>query len=193
MKKTLLFFVMLTMVVGSAVAVAGDDNPTASSRMAVLRSGSTFKVFYKGGSINKVTINIYDSRGERVFSDHVGRLENFVRPYNFSGLAEGQYSIELVDNNGKQVESVEYRYGKIEKLATLIKVANEDGKYLLVVPSRGKDTLGVKIFDANGFVVYDGVEKVDGNFAKVYDLKALNSNFAFEITDKTGAIKLVRY
>jgi hypothetical protein len=191
MKKTFLFFVMLTMVVGSAVA--GDDNPTASSRMSVLRSGSTFKVFYKGSSINKVTVNIYDSRGEKVFSDHVGKFESFVRPYNFSGLAEGQYSIELIDNIGKQVESVEYRNGKIEKLANLIKVADGESKYLLVVPSRGKDVLSVKIFDADGFVVYDGVENVDGNFAKVYDLKALNNNFRFEITDKTGAIKSVRY
>ena len=191
MKKTFLFFVMLTIVVGSAVA--GDDNPTASSRMAVLRSGSTFKVFYKGGAINRVTVNIYNSRGEKVFYDHVGKIESFVRPYNFSGLAEGQYSIELIDNVGKQVESVEYRNGKIEKLANLIKVTDEEGKYLLVVPSTGKDILSVKIFDANGFVVYNGVEKVDGNFAKVYDLKALNSNFSFEITDKTGATKSVRY
>jgi hypothetical protein len=191
MKKTLLFFVMLTMVVGSAVA--GDDNPTASSRMAVLRSGSTFKVFYKGGSINKVTINIYNSQGEKVFSDNVGRHENFVRPYNFAGLPEGQYSIELVDSNGKQVESVDYRSGKIEKIANLIKVANEDAKYLLVVPSRGKGVLSVKIFDANGSIVYDGIENVDGNFAKIYDLKSISDSFIFQITDQTGAIKSVRY
>jgi hypothetical protein len=191
MKKTLLFFVMLTIVVGSAVA--GDDIPTASSRMAVLRSGSTFKVFYKGGAINKVTVNIYDSRGGKVLSDNVGRHENFVRPYNFSGLAEGQYSIELIDNNGKQVESVEFRSGKIEKLANLIKVANGESKYLLVVPSRGSDVLSVKISDANGAVVYQGTESVEGNFAKVYDLKSISDNFTFEITDKTGAIKTLRY
>jgi hypothetical protein len=191
MKKTLLFFVMLTMVVGSAVA--GDDNPAASSRMAVLRSGSTFKVFYKGGSISKVTVNIYNSRGEKVFSDNVGKHESFVRPYNFAGLSEGQYNIELVDNSGKQVESVEYRSGKIEKLANLIKVANEDAKYLLMVPSRGKDVLNVKIFDANGSVVYEGIENVEGNFAKVYDLKSISNSFVFQITDQTGAVKSVRY
>lgn len=191
MKKTLLFFVMLTMVVGNAIG--GDDVPAASSRMAVLRSGSTFKVFYKGGSINKITINIYNSRGEKVFSDNVGRHENFVRPYNFSGLAEGQYSIELVDDRGKQVESVEYRSGKIEKLANLIKVANAEAKYMLMVPSQGSDVLNVKIFDANGLVVYDGTEKVEGNFAKVYDLKTMSKSFTFQITDKSGAVKTVRY
>lgn len=192
MKKTLLFFVMLTMIVGSAVA-GGEDNPAASARMAVIRSGSTFKVFYKGSSINKVTVNIYDSRGTKVFSDNVGKLDSFVRPYNFSGLEEGQYSIELVDNIGKQVESVEYRAGKIEKLANLIKVAKEDSKYLLIVPSRGKDVINVKIFDNNGSIVYDSIERVEGDFAKVYDLKSLPSSFTFQITDKSGAVKTVRY
>ncbi len=192
MKKTLLFFVMLTMIVGSAVA-GGEDNPTASARMAVLRSGSTFKVFYKGSSVNKVTVNIYDAYGVKVFSDNVGKLDNFVRPYNFSGLQEGQYSIELVDNIGKQIESVEYRAGKIEKLANLIKMSKDESKYLLVVPSRGKDVINVKIFDSNGSMVYDGIERVDGDFAKVYDLTSLPSSFTFRITDKSGAVKTVRY
>lgn len=193
MKKTLLFFVMLSMVVSNVVAGGSDDNPTASDRMAVLRSGSTFKVFYKGGSINNVTVNIYDSRGEKVLSDHVGKLENFMRPYNFSALPEGQYSIELIDNSGKLVESVEYRSGKIEKVANLIKMAKGDSKYLLVVPSKGKEVLHVKILDANGAVAYSAVENIDGDFAKVYDLKSLGNNFSFQITDNKGAIKSLRY
>jgi hypothetical protein len=192
MKKTLLFFLMLT-VVGTSVFAGGIDNPAASNRMAVLRSGSTFKVFYKGGSVNKVTVNIYDELGVKVFSDYVGKLDNFVRPYNFSELSEGQYTIELVDNDGKQIESVEYRSGKIEKLANLIKVANEDSKYLLVVPSQVKDVISVKITDNAGIVVYEGLEEVEGDFAKIYDLKLLSKNFTFEITDKKGAVKILRY
>lgn len=190
MKKTLLFFLALTIF--SSVSFASTlDNPVAVARMGVIRSGSVFKVFYKGTALNRVTINIYDSKGLLVFTDKLGKQENFVRPYNFSELADGQYTIELNDQLGKQVESVEYKHGKIEKLATLIKVAGES-KFLLAVPSQGQDVLKVKITNESGDVVYEGEEKIQGDFARIYDLKSIGK-FTMSVTDNKGTTKTIHY
>jgi hypothetical protein len=192
MKKTLLFFLALITI--STISFARRlDNPVALSRMGIIRSGSIFKVFYKGTALNKVVINIYNNDNVKVLSDNLGKQESFVRPYNFSQLSEGQYTIELTDETGKQVERVEYRNGKIEKLATLIKISGEGAKYLLIVPSQGTDLLDVKISDAFGKVIYHSEEKVKGDFAKVYDLKSLSGSFELSITDSKGVTKTLSY
>jgi len=192
MKKTLLFFVALTIFSSVSFARRLED-PAASARMGVMRSGSTFRVFYKGDGVSRVVINIYDAKGDKVFSDNLGKQEGFVRPYNFSELAEGKYSIELIDGAGKQVESIEYKYGKIEKLASLIKVSGEINKYLLIVPAQGDEVLNVKIVNATGDLLYSGSEKVSGDFAKVYDLKSLSGKFSLSITDSKGTTKTIIY
>jgi hypothetical protein len=191
MKKTLLFFVLT--IVGSVAMAGGIDNPTATNRMAVLRSGSTFKVFYKGAAVNKVTVNIYDAKGNKVFSDRLGRVDNFVRPYNFESLQEGAYSFELVDDAGKLVKNVTYSTNKTEKLVALVEVNKAESKFLLVVPSRGKDELNVKIFDDHDTLVYQGVEQTDGDFSKLYDLKTVSNHFTVQVTDKEGATKSIRH
>jgi hypothetical protein len=192
MKKNLFFFLALT--VFSSVSFARNlETPPASLRMGIIRSGSTFKVFYKGTSLNKVTVNIYDAKGAKLFSDNLGFQENFVRPYNFSELAEGNYTIELVDGLGKQLESVSYSKGKVEKLGTLIKMADGSGKYLLIVPSKGRDVLKVTITDASGEVVYQNEESVESDFAKIFDLKSISKDFTLSITDSKGATKHIHY
>jgi hypothetical protein len=192
MKKTLLFF--LALIVISTISFARRlDNPPALSRMGVIRSGSTFKVFYKGTSLSKVVINIYSNNKVKVFSDNLGKQDSFVRPYNFSQLPEGEYTIELTDETGKQVQRVQYRNGKIEKLASLIKVSGEGDKYLLMVPSEGADVLDIEISDAAGEVIYRSKEKIEGDFARVYDLKSLSGIFELSITDSKGVTKTISY
>lgn len=192
MKKTLLFFLALTIFSNVSFAHIPDD-PAASARMGIMRLGSVFKVFYKGTSISRVTVNIYDAKGLRVFSDNLGKQKSFARPYNFSELAEGTYTIELIDIAGKQIESVEYKQGKIEKLASLIKMSGEINKFLLIVPGKGDDVLNVRILNDSGEELYQGEEKVNGDFAKTYDLKSLSGSFSLSITDSKGATKTLSY
>jgi hypothetical protein len=187
MKKTFLFL-MLTMVVSVAFA-GGIEKLTASNRMAVIRSGSLFKVFYKGTTLNKVTITIYDESGEKVFADNLGRVVNFVRPYNFSGLKEGAYTIELVDGLGKQVEDVSYHTASTEKMARLIRLKNGASRFMLLVPSTDNGKLTVKVLDGSSRVVYEETTDTTGDFSKIYDLKALSGDFTVEVSDDKGLVK----
>jgi len=43
------------------------------------------------------------------------KMDGFMRPYNFDGLPEGQYTIKVEDENGKTVEKINYKSGRVEK------------------------------------------------------------------------------
>ncbi len=196
MKKTLLFLVMLT-AVSSVASARRMDEPAALTRMAVIRSGDTFKVFYKSASINKVSVTIYDANGATVFNENLGKLESFMRPYNFSTLPNGDYTIELQDALGKQIEQVAFTAGKLKTgkkiAANLIKIASEKSKYLLMIPEQSVEVVKITIRDNDNTVLYTGSEPVSGDFAKIYDIQSEDGKFSLELTNEKGQTRYFQY
>ena len=192
MKKTLSIFVVL-IAISSAVSARRMDKPEETSAMAITKSGSLVKLFYKGVKEDNVRIIILNKKNEIVFEEEIKHVEGFVRPYNFSSLPEGDYTIELVDHAGKKIEKLSYRNGAVEQPASLIHVASQGDKYLLTIPNRAKDVFNVKIYDDAGSLLYNHTEEVDGDFAKLYNLSKVSGKFSFEITDKSGIVKRIEY
>src|SRR5436190_16928107 len=121
MKKLFPLLALLIMI-GSVAMAAKSDNPKPTASVAVMKSGSTFKLFYKGVRTGNVKVTIYDSKNQAVFSETIKNLESFMRPYNFSSLDEGEYLIELKDQDGTQLEKISYHKGHVERLAKLVRV-----------------------------------------------------------------------
>jgi hypothetical protein len=192
MKKTLSILVVL-IAISSVVSAHRMDKPEESSAMAVTKSGSLVKLFYKGVKDCNVKVTITNSESQVVFEEMIKHVDGFMRPYNFSELSEGDYTISLVDHLGKKIEKISYRNGKIERLANLIRISGEKNKYLLTISNKGKDTFGVKIYDDKGDLLYTHSEEAEGDFAKVYDLSKVSEKFSFLITDKSGNIKQIQY
>lgn len=119
MKKILSVLVML-MVISSVAFARRMDNPVAAAGVAVMKNGSTFKLFYKGAQHSDVKVSIVDARDHVVFSEVIKKVEGFMRPYNFSNLPEGNYTIEVSDKSGRYIEKISYNKGKVEKLANLV-------------------------------------------------------------------------
>lgn len=188
MKNTFLSLTALVLI--SNIAFANNpasDKPEAAPRMAVISKGSTVKVFYRGESLSRVTVRIFNAEGRIVLQDNLGVLDNFVRPYNFTNLDEGAYTIELSDDSGKQIKQVSYNLTKkTETSARLIKVANHDAKYVLTVPGEVNDRIRIKIIDDFDRLVYESDEELTGNFAKLYNTEKITSKFKVEIVDKNG-------
>jgi hypothetical protein len=192
MKNTFLSLSALVLISNIAFANPTSDKPEAAPRMAVVSKGSTVKVFYRGETLNRVTVRIFNAEGKIVLQDNLGVLDNFVRPYNFSNLEEGAYTIELSDDSGKQIKQVSYNLGKsVEKSARLIKVASYDSKYLLMVPGEAHERLLIKVIDDYNRVVYEGVEELTGNFAKLYNMEKITDKFTIEIVDKNGISTII--
>lgn len=192
MKKTLSIFIVL-IAIASAVSARRLDKPEEATAMAITKSGSMIKLFYKGVKDCNVKVAIINSDNQIVFKEEIKHVDGFMRPYNFSKLPEGDYTIELIDHTGKKVEKVSYRDGKVDRLANLIKVADEDNKYLLTISNRGKDKFDVSIYDSVGTLIYNHSEEANGDFAQVYNLSKVLGEFSFVITDKSGNTKRIQF
>jgi hypothetical protein len=191
MKKMSLIFLML-IAVSSVVSANGVEGPKPSSGVAVMKVGSTFKVFYKGVKMGNVKIAILNSQGKVVFSEILRKVDNFIRPYNFSLLGEGKYTIEVSDNEGKQIEEVVYKKGNIEKLARLARLDNSN-KYVLSYSNKGNNAITVKIYDSAQNLIYTAQEEISGDFAKIYNVNHAQGRLTFEVTDKNGTRTTLNY
>jgi hypothetical protein len=179
-----------TLVFVSAIhARAGAKSAVAITNV---RGSTLFKLYYKSVQRSTVKISIADRAGKSLFEETLHKVDGFVRPYNFDGLPEGQYTIQIEDENGKTVEKVDYQSGKVEKLIHVQKLANEQNKYLLTIASKQPEDVFIYIFDKNGILIHNEIQPIGTEFAQVYDLKN-NTSFTIEVMDKQGSLKTITY
>lgn len=119
---------------------------------------------------------------------------SFVRPFNFSQLTEGEYTVVLEDKNGKQSEKISYTVNHVTSFVSVSPVANQDGKYRLNVYNNGSENVDVRIFTQEGLLIHDQVLNVNGNYALIYNLQQVASPaFTFEVTTSNGNVKTVKF
>jgi hypothetical protein len=189
--KTKLMIVAFMMAVSVGLAKAAD--PIGPKVVVVSQKESgMFKVIYEGGKTGKVNFNIYDAEGSLVFHETISGVNGFVRPVNFNGMSPGEYTIEIADASGKQLQKVTY---EVEKPVTNIHVAKigKEEKYLLAVANRGsEEQMLVKIYDGTNNLVHQETITVKENFGLVYNLKHITGSPVFEISDLKGN-RVVKY
>lgn len=185
MKKSVLILSMILAAGSVSIANAVVD-PGRNS--AVLKSGSTVKVFYKGDDLTDVKVTILDENDQLVFTEKIKKTNGFTRPYNFSNLPSGNYKIQLVDDSGIQVEHINYapRPEKRQKTSYVARVGGTTDKFILAVPNKGGDKISVTILTDEDAVLYKGDEAIEGDFAKVYTLKHYVGPLRFVVTDSQG-------
>jgi flagellar hook assembly protein FlgD len=178
MKTKSLYFAAL-FVIGAAVAAVGKDEPSNTGLAVVAVKGSeVVKVIYKAEAAGRVKLSVYNAASKVVFTETRNSNEGFILPLNFSGLASGQYTVELVDAAGTKSEKINYQPIAAAKNVHVARVAGE-GKFVLSVVN-ANNSVGVKIYDINNNLVHDSSKEVSGNFAQLYTIE----NFAgatFEI------------
>jgi len=190
MKKISLVLIACGLIAG--VSYAGPiDEVKSPAGVAVMKTGSTFKVFYRGESSRTVRVSIYNSNRDLVFHETLKKVDSFVRPYNFSSLPEGDYTIEVADGSSCKVEKVSYRNKKVQRAVT-VKLL-EDGRYILSVPNKGFDILKIRILSSAGAELYRSTETITDDFAKIYRLDGISGKVSFEIQDKNGTVKALSY
>lgn len=188
--KSLLFAALVLM---SSVAVAGMDEPRKTGLAVVPVKGTqVFKVIYKGETAGRVKLNIYNSKNELILNEIINGVDGFICPVNFKGLAEGEYTIEIVDASGKKVEKVSIAPTRSIKHIHVSKLLNEDAKYLLSIANAGANKINVKIFDAQQNLIHTESKVIDGDFAQVYKL-AKSSSYTFQVTDNDGNTKSITF
>lgn len=188
--KTKSMLVAVLMLVGVTTFAKDPITP----RLVVLnqKSTGTFKVIYEGEKKGAVKLNIISQSGKVVFSETVNSNGGFIRPVNFEGMTQGQYTIEVIDGAGKSVQSINYSVESSVNSVHVAKIA-EEGKYLLAVANKGSEEINVKIYDGSNNLVHNENMTVTGSFGLVYNLNRVEGAPTFEVTDKTGAVKTIKY
>ena len=181
-KVTSLLFVFV-----ATVMTAFADVP--ASLEVISASASVYKVHYKTKEIGTVRVTIYNSNRDVVFTEMITNVASFIRPYNFSSLAEGAYTIELRDKSGKQLETVNYTKEKVTSLIKVTEMGDAANKYKLNITNNGTEEVRVSIYE-NYTLLYQETVTVTGNHGTIYNLSKLkladDAIVIFEVVTESG-------
>lgn len=193
--KTKLFLAALIVLVGTSAFASGPGSP----RLVVIgqKNPGIFKVIYESGITSNVKMTILDKNEAVVFAETTKNVEGFIRSVNFTRMEPGEYTIEIADKAGKQIQKVVYAaetdiVTAPAKNVRIAKIAS-DGKYLLTVTNSGINQVKVRIFDGANNLVHNESTTVNGDFGLVYNLKDVDGVPTFEVTDKTGSVSTIKY
>jgi len=189
MKSKITVLVLATFFSFAAFANA----PTSFKIVAA--DASIYNVHYKAAETGKVKISIYNNVKQLVFAEILSNVASFVRPYNFSNLSEGEYTIIVEDKNGKQAETVNYAMDKVTSMIKVSEVANATDKFLLNVTSTGSDLVTVRILDSTNNLIYTQQVEVTGSLGIVYNLSQvkLADRVTFEVSTSNGNIETISF
>jgi hypothetical protein len=180
--------------VSTVVAFAGVDEPNNNGFAIVpVKGNQIFKVIYKNEVASRVKLTVKNEVGSIVFAESLQSANGFIRPLNFLGLPAGEYTIEVSDASGKKIEKVSYHPKSVIKQVHVSKLAAETGKYLMAISSNGEEEISINIIDSENKLVYTENRTIVGDFAQVFKLDANAASYTFQVVDKTGNIKTIKF
>jgi hypothetical protein len=192
--KTKSMYLAALFMISAAVTAFSNDEPGKKGFVVVSVPGAEiFKVVYKGETTSKVKLNIYNAKSEMVFSEAIGYTEGFILPLNFSGLAFGEYRLELIDAKGKRNELISYQPAKTLDNIRITKISKGEGKFVVSVINAVNEKVTVKIYDNYDNLVHNEVKDIAGDFAQVYTVKNLYGACTFEVSDNKGNVKTAKF
>lgn len=146
---------------------------------------SVFKVQYQLGQKGSVEVSILNNRNETVFAERINTTGSFVRPYNFSNLPYGDYTIVVKDDAGQYNEKVNYAAQKLVNYTYVTALPNQENKYWLNVRNNGQEQVNVRILTRDGILLFEQSVIVNGAYNSVFNLSKVKKNSAvtFEVTD----------
>jgi hypothetical protein len=143
------------------------DSPAV---LSVVSNASTYTVFYKTSGTGKVKISIVNEANKLVYYEVLNNVASFSRPYNFSQLEEGQYTIILEDKNGRQVEKVNYTQNRINSVVKVTRLQADPNKFLVSLANNGSENVLVRIYNGEQTILHEQTVQVDGAYGMVYNL-----------------------
>jgi hypothetical protein len=194
-KKATLLAVLIAVMSTSLFASndRGDVKENTNALVRVTGKKAVYQVVYQSTHKGTVTVNIVDAKGNVIMVDRISNAEDgFMRPYNFSSLAEGNYQIEINDHNGKVVLPLAHT---VASAPVRVKIEAIDAKkFQLVMVGQPANGLQVDILDNNNRVVYSDFISAQSSFSKVYNLSQVQSeNFRFEVRSEQKVITTEKF
>ena len=176
---------MAFLLAASSAFAAPPPEPT--SDFAVINSGRTLKVIYKALIENDVKIIIRNSGNEEVFTETLRKTDSFLRPYDLSQLPEGEYSVEIIDNNGLHSQPITINPAS-KGLFHVVPVTGEKGKYLLTIGKMQKTKVNILVKNQFDEVLFESTRNADEEFGQIINVTRVKGA-TIVITDSNGVQK----
>jgi len=184
-------FVVAALIV-SAASAGNPADEASGMATAIIKKGSSIKLFYKAPEQSTVRVTIYNSIGNLVYSETLKEVDGFMRPYNFDKMPYGDYRIVVNNGSSRRTEHVHYSLEGIAHMASMVRL--EDGKkYLLVVPNRSDDRLTISVTNDRGDTLHTSKHELQGDFSTVLNVEDLDGNFTVTVMDSKGVSKSFNY
>lgn len=170
-------------------AMAATSFAAAASFTVKGTKSNIFKVQYMSEQKGTVAVSILNNKNEVVFEEQIISNGSFIRPYNFSNLTEGEYTIVIKDANGEQRQVVNYITEKIISYTYMAQIPGQESKYWLNVQNNGEEKLNVRIYSQKGDLLFEQAVVVSGQHSSVFNLSQVNQTpVTFEVTNGTGKV-----
>jgi hypothetical protein len=169
--------------------MAAPSFATAATFTVKASKNSVFKVRYVSEQKGTVVVSILDKKNAIVFQEEIYSNGSFIRPYNFSNLAEGEYTIVMKDENGEQRQTINYAVAKSNCFAHVTEIRNQKNKYWLNIVNNGEEKMSVSIYSLTGELLHKQSVTVDGSYSKIFNVSQLNQPaVVFEVSDNNGVV-----
>ncbi len=150
-------------------------------------TASVYNVNYKSLETGRVKISIFNAKNTMVFTEVLNNVASFNRPYNFSQLEAGVYTIVLEGKDGKQTETITHAVNVPTTFISVKEVASAFRKYQVNVISSEGDVVLVKIFNGTSDLIHEEKINVKGFSGFIFDLNKVKSNeITFEVSTASG-------
>ena len=184
--------VLLAVLMSASVMAFANEPGNFKVVVVNQKKSEIFKVIYQGENKGSVKLSIRNNEGEVVYQESIKNIDSFIRPLNFSGMTYGEYTLEIEDNTGKKSQQVSYSattpsIGKVRVAKT-----GEAGKYLFAVANVGSEEVNVKIYDGASELVHSQTMTINGNLGLIYNLQKISGEPTFTVTDKSGAVQVIK-
>lgn len=162
-------------------------NPVKGLFFVVPQGESVFGLIYKPQEKSNVKVSIYNEAHRLVFTEWIFQSTGFSRPYNFSQLGYGKYTVEVVDKTGMRSEEIDYR-AHSEKLVRIVRL-KEESKFLCTLIGSRPEYITLNIYDNANRLLHTESSNLSGDFAKLYSLIGVQGGCVFEVIHQNGTVR----
>ena len=188
---------LFTVMSVAAYATEGEKgNSKAAPKVEVsAASSNVYRVLFMGKSDAKTVINIWNAEKRLVFTETIKKVNAFVRPYNFSQMPDGVYTLEVIEGNTVSKQLIYHGSvapsNEVPVDLNIVKVAPVTGKediYKLTIIQTGETKANIRILTADQKVVYSSAESFERAFCKLYNLRRMDKKATIEV-EINGEVK----
>lgn len=197
MIKATTMMVLIGMICTTVFAGGKDGEKVtrqASIKVVSATDAETYNLVYQSETPGKVKVDIINERGKLVLRDRIFNKNGFSRPYNFTELPAGIYTLKVSNGDQFLTETFDYKPRIVNQNLEIsaARVGDNQNKIKLTVKGIRNDRIKVNIYNRfNRLVAEDEIE-AQRCFSRIYDLCRYGCDrFTFEVVDKNNEINTV--